>query len=290
MKKLNLSDAGVCITDRSSRSITIYFDNVRSIPAIDSEETALLNAMIAQGGSEERRARQRLVEGNLRFVVSIAKQYFGKTISLDDLIQEGNIGLVEAASKYDPTKGVCFTSMAIPWIQGRIMCALNRYGTHISRPRGMDVSVRGYKEFATKFQQAYGCAPSPEFYADAMGIDSFSLTQALASEQQTYRLEDEATQMPSCWVNPKDALDRIILRTELRRTLSALLTARELGIIYDSFGLSGQWLSLDELMQKYTLSRSRVTGIRASAISKIRNCNNAEYVRTLLKEIIKLRK
>lgn len=290
MKNLQLSNAEAVITDRSSRSLMSYFEDVRSISMIDDEEMQRLNDMISRGGNEESRARQRLVEGNLRFVISIAKRFHGKTICLEDLIQEGNIGLVKASRKYDATKGLCFTTLAIAWIQGSIICALQNYDGHISLPKDMHNAVEAYKQFAQKFQQTCGYEPSVEMYADMTGFDSFSLRQALTSKQfATSSAYDGNAELLSYECDTEDALDTCALNEELRLMLASVLSARETEILYDSFGLSRPALSVNEMTGKYSLSRSRIFNIRESALKKIRHCTKARRVKKILRQLIAMK-
>ena len=172
------------ITNRDSEGLEKYLVDISREPMVSVEEETELAHKISLGGPEGEKARDRLVKANLRFVVSVAKQYQHKGLSLTDLINEGNIGLVKAADKFDATRGFKFISYAVWWIRQSIMQALAEQGRLVRIPLNQMGYIMRINQAIGRFQQTYGRMPSTEELAEITGIEEEKVTQSMASDNK----------------------------------------------------------------------------------------------------------
>ena len=286
-KNLNLC-AEMRITDRSARSLKSYFADVRDIPTIGEDEKQTLFRALTIAGKTKEKACQRLAEGNLRLVITLAKQHYCEKLCLEDLIQEGNIGLVKAARNYDPSRGNAFSSNASRWIDGHIINAIHEYGTMVSSSgRAWNLAAR-YHKYAEQQLKRNGIAVSAEEFAASFGIDSHTLTCALAMEMpaKSIDLTPANAEIAACRCDAEDDVEHENLRELLESQLRAVLNATELDVLLDSFGMRGHEYKIEELCHKYGLSRSKIFRLRTSAISKIQRHSASSTIRKTLKRLV----
>ena len=265
------------ITDRKDASLGIYFKDVSKLSMITPEKEVELTKRIKLG---DKAAANELVTANLRFVISVAKQYQNKGLDLVDLIQEGNIGMLEAAYKFDETRGYRFISYAVWWIRQSIMRAISEQCRTVRVPMSQIVNMSKINKMSEKFEQKNGRAPSMEEIEEETNLNRKKINMSLAS---TYRsvslvspLRDEDV---SCLLDvlPNDnseSIDTTALKSdliiEIERILSKL-SYREQDVLRMSFGIGVQAMSNDEIANRFGIGGERIRQIQHSAISHIRN-------------------
>jgi len=287
MRELKISAS---ITNRDSESIGKYLHEISKIEMISAEEEVRLSILIQQG---DHTARQRLVNANLRFVVSVAKQFQGQGLSLSDLINEGNIGLVKAAERFDHTRGFKFISFAVWWIRQSILYSLAENSRMIQIPVNKMLQKKNIEKAQISLEQELERMPSDEEIAELMNIDydevrrsravngnSVSLDAPVSGEEELC-LIDSIENKNAAPVNEK--LDyRESLRKDLVRSLNTL-DKRQQEMLCHLFGIGVEFpMSIDDLAMKYSLTRERIRQIKDKAIGKLQSGKPREILKPYL--------
>ena len=265
------------ITDRKDASLGIYFKDVSKLSMITPEKEVELTKRIKLG---DKAAANELVTANLRFVISVAKQYQNKGLDLVDLIQEGNIGMLEAAYKFDETRGYRFISYAVWWIRQSIMRAISEQCRTVRVPMSQVVNMSKINKMSEKFEQKNGRAPSMEEIEEETNLNRKKINMSLASTYRSVSLESPLRDEDvSCLLDvlPNDnseSTDTTALKSdliiEIERILSKL-SYREQDVLRMSFGIGVQAMSNDEIASRFGIGGERVRQIQHSAINHIKN-------------------
>lgn len=276
------------ITNRSSESLERYLSEIAKEPRISPEEEEELARKIHQGGREGERAKDRLVRANLRFVVSVAKQYQHQGISLTDLINEGNVGLVKAAEKFDETRGFKFISYAVWWIRQSIMQAIAEQSRIVRLPLNQVGAVSKINQVTSKFVQEHNRRPSVQELSQITGIDEMKIEQSLNADSHHMSIDapfgdDDDNSMADVLASGSDTrTDRQVdfesMSKELDSVLRTVLKERELKILKACFGIGCPEKGLEEIGEEFGLTRERVRQIREKSIVKIRESGNAKIL------------
>ena len=265
------------ITDRKDASLGIYFKDVSKLSMITPEKEVELTKRIKLG---DKAAANELVTANLRFVISVAKQYQNKGLDLVDLIQEGNIGMLEAAYKFDETRGYRFISYAVWWIRQSIMRAISEQCRTVRVPMSQIVNMSKINKMSEKFEQKNGRVPSMEEIEEETNLNRNKINMSLASTYRSVSLESPLRDEDvSCLLDvlPNDnseSTDTTALKSdlilEIERILSKL-SYREQDVLRMSFGIGVQAMSNDEIANRFGIGGERVRQIQHSAINHIKN-------------------
>jgi len=287
MRQLKITNL---ITNRDSATIEKYFNDISKVELLLPEEEVELARRIKQG---DQVALERLVKANLRFVVSVAKQYHHSKVPLNDLINEGNLGLIKAAKMYDETKGFKFISYAVWWIRQSIMDALNNTSRIVRIPANKIGELSKISQASSHMEQRFEREPTIEEVAEFMGINVDDIKSANTASIRQSSLdapfeEDEGNSLLDVISNPDaDAADSLLtdrdsLRIELERLLS-VLSEREREVIKQAFGLGYEYtLSLEDIADNLGLTRERVRQIKESALRKLRNNSGTRLLQPYL--------
>jgi RNA polymerase primary sigma factor len=277
------------ITNRESLSLDKYLQEIGKVSLITADMEVELAKRIRQGDTV---ALEKLTKANLRFVVSVAKQFKSNNLTLGDLINEGNVGLIKAAMRFDETRGFKFISYAVWWIRQSIMQALAEQSRIVRLPLNRIGSVNKMLKTFSELEQQYQREPTAEELATVMDIP---LEEMRLTMQNTGRhismdapfMEGEENGLLDVLVNvseqtPDAGLMNDSLKLEVTRVLDTL-TSREAGILSDYFGLNGkQPMSLEEIGFKHDLTRERVRQIKEKATMRLRKEFRSETLRTYL--------
>ncbi|MET0635904.1 MAG: RNA polymerase sigma factor RpoD/SigA [Chitinophagaceae bacterium] len=287
MRQLKITKS---ITNRESQSLEKYLQEIGKVELITPEEEVRLAALIRQG---DQVALDRLTKANLRFVVSVAKQYQNQGLSLPDLINEGNFGLIKAAQRFDETRGFKFISYAVWWIRQSILQALAEQSRIVRLPLNkVGLTNRIQKAFST-LEQQFEREPSAEELADMleMDLDEVTATLGLSSRHvsmDTPLSEGEDGTLIDVLANPNaDKTDVLLehtesLKLEIDRSLKTL-TDRQKEVICYFFGIGVDHpMSLEDIGEKFNLTRERVRQIKDKAITKLRATNRTQQLRVYL--------
>lgn len=286
MRQLKISKQ---ITNRESQSLDKYLQEIGKVDLISSEEEVNLTQRIRQG---DHIALEKLTKANLRFVVSVAKQYQNYGLSLGDLINEGNLGLIKAAKRFDETRGFKFISYAVWWIRQSIMQSLAEQSRIVRLPLNQVSGLNKILKTFSMLEQKYQREPTTEELADSIGVSSEEIMRnqkhkgrhisvdAPFQEGEENSLLDVLTD--SAVDTPDAEMLSDSLKTEIRRALSKL-TLREEQVMTLYFGLGGQTpLSLEELGERLNLTRERVRQIKEKATRRLRHCSAHKALRSYL--------
>jgi RNA polymerase primary sigma factor len=287
MRQLKITKS---ITNRESQSLEKYLQEIGKVELITPEEEVKLARQIKQG---DQRALDRLTKANLRFVVSVSKQYQNQGLSLPDLINEGNLGLIKAAQRFDETRGFKFISYAVWWIRQSILQALAEQARIVRLPLNkVGLNNRIQKAYSL-LEQEYEREPSAEELADVlkMDLEEVSATLGISARHvsmDTPLADGEENTLLDVLENPNaektDAeLDhKQSLKTEIDRSLKSL-TERQKEVICYFFGIGVDHpLSLEDIGEKFNLTRERVRQIKDKAITKLRTTNRCKQLRPYL--------
>ena len=276
------------ITNRESASLEKYLQEIGKEEMISAEEEAELAQRIRKGDQE---ALQRLTRANLRFVVSVAKQYQNQGMSLADLINEGNLGLLKAAERFDETRGFKFLSYAVWWIRQSILQAISEQSRIVRLPLNQVGSYNKITREISKFEQLNERRPSIEEIAESIDLPTDKIDEAMSISSHHVSVdapfaEGEDSSLLDVLVNediPTTDKELVVesLKKEIRNALN-ILSDRERKVIEDSYGIGGQELTLEEIGTKYGLSRERVRQIKEKAIRKLRTCTKNKILKTYL--------
>jgi RNA polymerase primary sigma factor len=287
MRQLKISKS---ITNRESQSIEKYLQEIGKVDLITAEEEVELAKRIKQG---EQEALEKLVKANLRFVVSVAKQYQNNSLSLNDLINEGNVGLVKAAQKFDETKGFKFISYAVWWIRQSIMQALAEQSRLVRLPLNKVGSLSKINQAFAELEQRFEREPTPDELAELLelGAEEIETTMRVSSRPVSVDapfVEGESNSLLDVLENEKaDKTDEGMvyshsLSVETERSLSTL-TERERDVIKLFFGIGVPYpMSLEDIGEKFGLTRERVRQIKDKAIEKLRSTSRSKPLKSYL--------
>ncbi|MCR5297724.1 MAG: RNA polymerase sigma factor RpoD/SigA [Paludibacteraceae bacterium] len=285
MRQLKITKS---ITNRESASLDKYLQEIGREDLITVEEEVELAQRIKKG---DRKALEKLTRANLRFVVSVAKQYQNQGLSLPDLINEGNLGLIKAAEKFDETRGFKFISYAVWWIRQSILQALAEQSRIVRLPLNQVGSLNKINKAFSKFEQANERRPSPEELAKELDIDESKIADTLRVSGRHISVdapfvEGEDNSLIDVLVNEdspnadKTLIDESLSK-EIERSL-ATLTERESEIIKMFFGIGYQEMTLEEIGDKFGLTRERVRQIKEKAIRRLRNNSKSKLLKSYL--------
>lgn len=285
MRQLKISKS---ITNRSSEALDKYLAEISHEPMVSIDEETELAQAIRKGGREGERAKEKLVRANLRFVVSVAKQYQHQGLGLTDLIDEGNIGLVKAAEKFDETRGFKFISYAVWWIRQSIMQAIAEQSRIMRLPLNQVGAVSKINQVTSKFVQEHNRRPSIQELAQITGIDEQKIEQSLNADSHHMSIdapfaEDDDNSMADVLASGDDSrtdkqVDFESMASELNNVLKNVLKEREIRIVKECFGIGCHEKGLEEIGEEMGLTRERVRQIREKSILKIRESGNARIL------------
>ncbi len=286
MRQLKISKS---ITNRDSASLDKYLQDIGKVDLISVEKEVELAQRIRKGDQD---ALRQLTEANLRFVVSVAKQYQHQGLSLPDLINEGNLGLMKAAKKFDETRGFKFISYAVWWIRQSILQALAEQSRIVRLPLNQVGSVNKIYRFFSEFQQKYNREPTTQEISEELDITTKKIFQVLKAAGKHMSMDAPLTTdsdsnslidiMENEGTDPSDNyLIRESLLQEIERALSTL-PEREALIIKHFFGVNDKELSLREIGDKLGLTRERVRQLKERALRKLRKNSRNKHLKTFL--------
>ncbi|MCL6523181.1 MAG: RNA polymerase sigma factor RpoD/SigA [Thermoflavifilum sp.] len=275
------------ITNRDSQAVEKYLQEISKIPLLTPEEETVLAQRIKMG---DQKALERLVTGNLRFVVSVAKQYQHQGLSLSDLINEGNLGLIKAAQRFDETKGFKFISYAVWWIRQSILQALAEQGRLVRLPQNKIGTYNKATKAFTAFEQENEREPSPEELADILQMSETEINNIISSNTRhtsldapVHEAEDVAMgDLLESGAQTDEEVMRESLREEIRRVLKSL-SPREAEIVTAYFGLDGEnGVNIEQIGQKYDLTKERIRQIKERAIKRLQKARYSNALKTYL--------
>ncbi len=285
MRQLKITKS---ITNRESASLDKYLQEIGKEELITVEEEVELAQRIRKG---DQKALEKLTRANLRFVVSVAKQYQNQGLSLPDLINEGNLGLIKAAEKFDETRGFKFISYAVWWIRQSILQALAEQSRIVRLPLNQVGSLNKINKAYSRFEQENERKPSPEELADTLELPADKVADTLRVSGRHISVdapfvEGEDNSLLDVLVNDDSPIaDRSLinesLATEIERAL-ATLTERERDIIRLFFGIGCQDMTLEEIGEKFGLTRERVRQIKEKAIRRLRHTSRSKLLKSYL--------
>ena len=285
MRQLKITQS---ITNRESQSLDKYLHEIGKVDLISAEEEVILAQRIREG---DQVALEKLTKTNLRFVVSVAKQYQNQGLTLGDLINEGNLGLIKAAKRFDETKGFKFISYAVWWIRQSILQAIAEQSRIVRLPLNQVGSLSKISKAFSKLEQEYEREPSPEELADILETTVDKVSDTLSNSGRHVSMDapfvqgEENTLLDVLENSDPDTDSSLIdesLSEEIKRSL-ATLTEREREIIVLFFGLgSNHQLSLEEIGEKFSLTRERVRQIKDKALQRIRHTSRCKILKSYL--------
>ena len=277
------------VTNRETASLDKYLQEIGKVELITAEEEVELAQKIKAG---DQRALEKLTKANLRFVVSVAKQYQNQGLTFPDLINEGNLGLIKAAQRFDETRGFKFISYAVWWIRQSILQALAEQSRIVRLPLNKIGSINKINKAYASLEQAHERPPSAEEIAGKLEMSEMDVKESMRNsgrhvsmdaplvEGEDSNLYDVLNSSDS--PNPDDDLMVDSLRTEIERSLTTL-TPREGDVIRLYFGLNGQHpLTLEEIGEKFDLTRERVRQIKEKAIRRLKHTSRSTILKTYL--------
>ncbi len=285
MRQLKITKS---ITNRESASLDKYLQEIGKEELITVEEEVELAQRIKKGDQE---ALEKLTKANLRFVVSVAKQYQNQGLSLPDLINEGNLGLIKAAEKFDETRGFKFISYAVWWIRQSILQALAEQSRIVRLPLNQVGSLNKINKALAKFEQEHERAPSPEELANELSLPKEKVADTLrvagrhVSVDAPFADGEDNSLLDVLVNNDSPNADRGLinesLSTEIIRALETL-TDRERDIIRYFFGIGCSEMTLEEIGEKFDLTRERVRQIKEKAIRRLRQSSRSKLLKSYL--------
>ncbi|WP_025006974.1 sigma-70 family RNA polymerase sigma factor [Marinilabilia salmonicolor] len=285
MRQLKITKS---ITNRESASLDKYLQEIGREDLISVEEEVELAQRIKKG---DQIALEKLTRANLRFVVSVAKQYQNQGLSLPDLINEGNLGLIKAAEKFDETRGFKFISYAVWWIRQSILQALAEQSRIVRLPLNQVGSLNKINKAYSKFEQEHERKPSPEELADQLEIPAEKVADTLRVSGRHISVdapfvEGEDNSLLDVLVNSDSPnADKTLINESLAREIEralATLTERESDIIKLFFGIGCQEMTLEEIGERFGLTRERVRQIKEKAIRRLRHTSRSKLLKSYL--------
>lgn len=286
MRQLKISKQ---ITNRESQSLDKYLQEIGKVDLLTPDEEVSLAKRIREG---DQMALEKLTKANLRFVVSVAKQYQNQGLSLGDLINEGNLGLIKAAQRFDETRGFKFISYAVWWIRQSILQALAEQSRIVRLPLNRVGSLNKISKTFSELEQKYEREPSPDELAEVLEVttnevvDTMKISGRHVSMDAPF-VQGEENSLLDVLENdseetPDSELMNDSLRKEVQRALSTL-TQREADVITLYFGLNGEHsMTLEEIGEKFNLTRERVRQIKEKAIRRLRHTSRSKALKPYL--------
>ena len=285
MRQLKITKS---ITNRESASLDKYLQEIGREELITVEEEVELAQRIRKG---DQMALEKLTRANLRFVVSVAKQYQNQGLSLPDLINEGNLGLIKAAEKFDETRGFKFISYAVWWIRQSILQALAEQSRIVRLPLNQVGSLNKINKALQKFEQENERMPSSEELAEMIDVPKEKIADTLRVSGRHVSVDapfvegGDNSLLDVLVNNDSPSADRGLvnesLNKEIERALSTLAT-REREIIKSFFGIGCQEMTLEEIGERFGLTRERVRQIKEKAIRKLKNNSRSKLLKSYL--------
>ncbi len=278
------------VTNRETASLDKYLQEIGRVELITAEEEVRLAQRIKKGDGK---ALERLTKANLRFVVSVAKQYQNQGLTLGDLINEGNLGLIKAAQRFDETRGFKFISYAVWWIRQSILQALAEQSRIVRLPLNKIGSINKINKTFSKLEQEYEREPSPEEIAVAMEVSVTDIQDAMRTSGRHISMDAPLQQGEDSTLidvlgdddqpHPDASLITESLRREVERALFTL-TTREADVIRLYFGLAQgeQPMTLEEIGERFDLTRERVRQIKEKAIRRLKHTSRSKILKTYL--------
>ena len=287
MRQLKISNK---ITSRESIALEKYLTDIGKIDLLTPEDEAMLAARIREG---DQAALERLTKANLRFVVSVAKQYQNQGLSLSDLINEGNVGLIKAAKRFDETRGFKFISYAVWWIRQSIMQAIVEYSRLVRMPNNKSAGYTKVTQAIASFQQEFERDPEPEELAELLGISVADVDRAMRGRMRHLSFDapvagddSDITMLDTLPNDENSNPDLKVMGESLSKEVVAnlnLLAPRERAVLAAYFGLDGEeQLNLEEIGDRFDLTRERVRQIKERAIRRLRRSRNKNLLRSYL--------
>lgn len=285
MRQLKISKS---ITNRESASLDKYLQEIGHEELLTTDEEVELAQRIRKG---DKRALERLTKANLRFVVSVAKQYQNQGLSLPDLINEGNVGLIKAAEKFDETRGFKFISYAVWWIRQSILQAIAEQSRLVRLPLNQVGSVNKITRELSRFEQEHERKPSVDEIAERVDLPEDKIADAMKANSRHVSMDapiadGEDSSMIDFLSGDSSNTDRELaiesLKAEVSRILK-LLTDKEQKVLRAFFGIDGSpEMTLDEIGEKYNLTRERVRQIKEKALRRLRHNTKNKLLKSYL--------
>lgn len=286
MRQLKITKS---ITNRDSASLDKYLQEIGREELITAEDEVELAQKIKQG---DQIALEKLVKANLRFVVSVSKQYQNQGLTLPDLINEGNLGLIKAAQRFDETRGFKFISYAVWWIRQSILQAIAEQARIVRLPLNQVGSLNRINKTFSKLEQQYEREPSPEEIAEVLEIEQDKVTESQSisgrhvSVDAPFKDGEDGTLLDVLSNGNSPKTDISLMQESLQREIDrslATLTDRERDVIKDFFGIGiPHPLSLEEIGEKFGLTRERVRQIKEKGIRRLRHASRSKLLKTYL--------
>jgi RNA polymerase primary sigma factor len=285
MRQLKITKS---ITNRESAALEKYLQEISKETMISAEEEVELAQRIKKGDTK---ALERLTKANLRFVVSVAKQYQNQGLSLPDLINEGNLGLLKAAERFDETRGFKFISYAVWWIRQSILQAISEQSRIVRLPLNQVGSVNKINREINRFEQLNERRPSVDEIAEKVDLPQDKIDEAMAINGHQISVDapfvegEDNSLLDVMANNDAPMADNLLvmesLKAEIQTALSAL-NERERNVVEASYGINQPELTLEEIGSKFGLTRERVRQIKEKAIRKLRNSKTNKFLKTYL--------
>ena len=285
MRQLKITKS---ITNRESAALEKYLQEISKETMISAEEEVELAQRIKKG---DQKALERLTKANLRFVVSVAKQYQNQGLSLPDLINEGNLGLLKAAERFDETRGFKFISYAVWWIRQSILQAISEQSRIVRLPLNQGGSVNKINREINRFEQLNERRPSIDEIAEKVDLPQEKIDEAMSINGHQISVdapfvEGEDNSLLDVMANSDAPMaDNVLveesLKSEIQNALNAL-NERERNVVEASYGINQPELTLEEIGTKFGLTRERVRQIKEKAIRKLRNSKANKFLKTYL--------
>lgn len=285
MRQLKISKS---ITNRESASLDKYLQEIGHEELLTTDEEVELAQRIRKG---DKRALERLTKANLRFVVSVAKQYQNQGLSLPDLINEGNVGLIKAAEKFDETRGFKFISYAVWWIRQSILQAIAEQSRLVRLPLNQVGSVNKIARELNKFEQEHERKPSVDEIAERVDLPEDKIADAMKANSRHVSMDapiadGEDSSMIDFLAGDSSNTDRELVTESLKAEVSRilkLLTDKEQKVVRAFFGIDGlPEMTLDEIGEKYNLTRERVRQIKEKALRRLRHNTKNKLLKSYL--------
>ena len=276
------------ITARDAHSLDKYLQDISRVTLVTVDEEVELARRIKQG---DRQALEKLVSANLRFVVSVAKQYQHQGMTLSDLINEGNLGLIKAAERFDETRGFKFISYAVWWIRQSILQALAEQSRMVQLPLNVVGMQNRIKKAISKFEQEHERIPSPEELGELLDLPAEKVAMVLRQSDQHLSVdapfaegEDNSLLDVMSNVDTPNTDHTLVsesLAMDIERALSGL-TERERNVVKLFFGIGTQAMTLDEIADRFGLTRERVRQVKEKALRQLRKPSRCEMLKGYL--------
>jgi RNA polymerase primary sigma factor len=277
------------VTNRETASLDKYLQEIGKVELITADEEVELAQRIRQG---DKIALEKLTKANLRFVVSVSKQYQNQGLSLPDLINEGNLGLIKAAQRFDETRGFKFISYAVWWIRQSILQALAEQSRIVRLPLNKIGSINKINKTYAKLEQEFEREPNAEEIAEALDITEAEVKESMKNAGRHVSMDaplvqDEDNNMYDVLksdevITPETELLYESLRKEIDRAISTL-TPREADVVRLYFGLNGSHpMTLEEIGEKFDLTRERVRQIKEKAIRRLKHTSRSKILKSYL--------